>query len=556
MLRIALLCLALSGLRAAPLAPRVSHVEGLAGAFRHSAEPSPRLLPDDYRQGIEPARHYVVDLNTGRVLEHVSEMERRVNPVATRPDVAEVSAEIERHWLDEVEIPVQRSGAGWVRVEEHFEDNLPKGFRQGTERMASIPEGFRQGTEPTFSMPEGFRQGTEPMMSIPEGFRQGTKSISSIPDGFRQGTEPMASIPDGYRQGTEPTFSMPEGFRQGTEPRMSIPEGFRQGTEPTFSMPEGFRQGAEPMVSILDGFRQGTKSISSIPDGFRQGTEPMASIPDGYRQGTEPTFSMPEGFRQGTEPRMSIPEGFRQGTEPRMSIPEGFRQGTEPMMSIPDGFRKGTKSIPSIPDGFRQGTEPMASIPDGYRQGTEPTFSMPEGFRQGTEPMVSILDGFRQGTEPMMSFPEGFRQGTEHSSMALGRRTPECKGKIIMGRCYQFNPTPLSFKDAQATCRDLAPNSDLASITDGSLHSGLVSMVTKDGEDSPVLTWLGGVVKNQQAQWLDGSEMAYSDWMKGHPNVRSAKPVCLEMFRMDESWWSTVDCEFLRASICSYPVVA
>ncbi|CAL8284411.1 unnamed protein product [Gadus morhua 'NCC'] len=486
MLRIALLCLALSGLRAAPLTPRVSHVEGLAGEFRHSADPSPRLLPDDYRQGIEPARRYVVDLNTGRVLEHVSEMERRVNPVATRPDVAEVSAEIERHWLDEVEIPVQRSGAGWVRVEEHFEDNLPKGFRQGTERMASIPEGFRQGT----------------------------KSISSIPDGFRQGTEPMASIPDGYRQGTEPTFSMPEGFRQGTEP--------------TFSMPEGFRQGAEPMVSILDGFRQGTKSISSIPDGFRQGTEPMASIPDGYRQGTEPTFSMPEGFRQGTEP----------------------------MMSIPDGFRKGTKSIPSIPDGFRQGTEPMASIPDGYRQGTEPTFSMPEGFRQGTEPMVSILDGFRQGTEPMMSFPEGFRQGTEHSSMALGRRTPECKGKIIMGRCYQFNPTPLSFKDAQATCRDLAPNSDLASITDGSLHSGLVSMVTKDGEDSPVLTWLGGVVKNQQAQWLDGSEMAYSDWMKGHPNVHSAKPVCLEMFRMDESWWSTVDCEFLRASICSYPVVA
>ena len=119
------------------------------------------------------------------------------------------------------------------------------------------------------------------------------------------------------------------------------------------------------------------------------------------------------------------------------------------MMSIPEGFRQGTKSISSIPDGFRQGTEPMASIPDGYRQGTEPTFSMPEGFRQGTEPMVSILDGFRQGTEPMMSFPEGFRQGTEHSSMALGRRTPECKGKIIMGRCYQFNPTPLSFKDAQ-----------------------------------------------------------------------------------------------------------
>ncbi|CAL8407059.1 unnamed protein product [Arctogadus glacialis] len=484
MLRIALLCLALSGLRAAPLAPRVSHVEGLAGEFRHSADPSPRLLPDDYRQGTEPARRYVVDLNSGRVLEHVSEMERRVNPVAARPDVAKVSAEIERHWLDEVEIPVQRSGAGWVRVEEHFEDKLPQGFRQGTEPMMSIVDGFRQGTEPMMSIPEGFRQGTEPRMSIVDGFRQGTKSISSIPDGFRQGTEPMVSFPEGFRQGTEPMMSIPEGFRQGTEPMMSIPEGFRQGTE--------------PMMSI------------------------------------------PEGFRQGTEPMMSIPEGFRQGTEPMMSIPEGFRQGTEPRMSIVDGFRQGTKSISSIPDGFRQGTEPMMSIP--------------EGFRQGTEPMMSFPEGFRQGTEPMMSFPEGFRQGTEHSSMALGRHMPECKGKIIMGRCYQFNPTPLSFKDAQSACRDLAPSSDLASITDGSLHSGLVSMVTKDGEDSPVLTWLGGVVKNQRAQWLDGSELVYSDWMKGHPHVHSAKPVCLEMFRMDESWWTTADCDLLRASICSYPV--
>ncbi|KAK0140456.1 Lectin [Merluccius polli] len=625
MLRIAVICLlALSGLRAAPLQPRGGPADSPAGGLGPGVEPAPRLLPQDFQQGTEPRRRFLVDLDTGLVKEHVSEMQRRADPVST----GSASGDMERHWLDKVEVPVQRSAAGWVRVEEYSEDQLPEGFRQGIEPMMSIPDGFRQGTEPLMSIPDGFRQGTEPiiisipdglrrgnepmssiqgteLMSIPDGFRQGTEPIMTIPDGFRQGTEPMMSIPEGFRQGIEPMMSIPDGFRQGTEPLMSIPDGFRQGTEPIIisipvglrnepmssiqgtelmSIPDGFRQGTEPMMTIPDGFRQGTEPMMSIPEGFRQRIEPMMFIPDGFRQGTEPLMSIPDGFRQGTEPiiisipvglrnepmssiqgteLMSIPDGFRQGTEPMMTIPDGFRQGTEPMMSIPEGFRQGTEPMMSIPDGFRQGTEPLMSIPDGFRQGTEPIIiSIPVGLRQGNEPMssiqgtelVSIPDGFRQGTEPMMSIPDGFRQGTEPSTFGRGTHQLVCEGKVINGRCYQFNAQPLSFRDAQAACGGLAPGAHLASVTDEGLHAALVSMVTKDGEASPVLTWLGGVVKAQQAQWLDGSEWVYSDWMPGFPKLRSVKPVCLQMFWLDQTWWTTVDCELPRASVCSFPL--
>ncbi|XP_031147755.1 actin cytoskeleton-regulatory complex protein pan1-like isoform X2 [Sander lucioperca] len=529
MFKLVILFLTLSGLQAAPLAvPRslqkTSSTYKLPDGFHQGTEHSDihEPVPRGFRQGTEPSRRFLVDLNTGLVQEHISEMDRRV----------EGFGEMERrHWLTDevpVDVPTQKNGGGWVRVEEPSAPHLPDGFRQGTEPVMSIPDGFRQETEPVMSIPDGFRQGTEPMMSIPDGFRQGTEPMMSIPDGFRQGTEPMMSIPDGFRQGTEPMMSIPDGFRQGTEPMMSIPDGFRQRTEP----------------------------MMSIPDGFRQGTEPMMSIPDGFRQGTEPMMSIPDGFRQGTEPMMSIPDGFRQGTEPMMSIPDGFRQGTEPMMSIPDGFRQGTEPMMSIPDGFRQGTEPMMSIPDGFRQGTEPMMSIPDGFRQGTEPMISIPNGFRQGTKPILIIPLRFRQGTEHFTSGLQTKRVACKGEVIDGKCYEFNPTSLAFQDAQALCRALAPNAELASVTTGDLHSRLVALATKDGERNPVLTWLGGIVKNQQASWVDGSEWSYSDWMPGHPNIHTDKPVCVEMFKIDESWWTAADCELKRASICSYQITA
>ncbi|XP_007577780.1 uncharacterized protein LOC103155846 [Poecilia formosa] len=367
MLKFVLLFLTLSGLQARPIAApgqRTFSSDRLPDGFRRSVEHAGirERVPDGFRQGTEPSRKFLVDLNTGLVKEHISEMERRVVPV---------------------DVPAQRRGAGWVRVEKRS------------------------------------------IVDVPETLRQEIKSRMSIPIGFRQGTEPKMSIPVGFRQGTEPKMSLPVAFRQGTEPKMSIPVA----------------------------------------------------------------------FRQGTEPKMSIPVAFRQGTEPKMSIPVAFRQGTEPEMS-------------------------------------------------------NLIE-LRKEAHQNMQRPVAFKQATRVQTHKMA-----CNGEIINGKCYEFNPNLLSYKDAQAFCRNLAPNAELASITNRDLHSRLVSLVTKGGENKPVLTWLGGIVKNQQALWVDGSKWSYSDWMPGHPNFHANKPACVEMFKIDESWWSVADCELKRASLCSYPVTA
>uniref|UniRef100_A0A3Q1C2K0 C-type lectin domain-containing protein n=1 Tax=Amphiprion ocellaris TaxID=80972 RepID=A0A3Q1C2K0_AMPOC len=316
------------------------------------------------------------------------------------------------------------------------------------------------------------------------------------------------------------------------------------------------------------------KSTHQLPDDIQQGTEHSdihKPIPVSFRQGTEPSrrflVNLDTGLVQEHVSEMErrvVPAdvpvqrnaaGWVRVQEPSTShLPAGFRQGTEPVKSIPDGFRQGTEPMMSASDDLRIVAGPLMSIPAGFRQGTEPSVHIPEGFKQGTEPSLPNQDGFRQGTEPILTIPEGFRQGTEPSSSRT--QTVACKGEIINGNCYEFNPTPLAFQDAQAQCRAVAPNAELASVTSVDLQSRLVSLVTNGGESHPVLTWLGATIKKQQASWLDGSEWSYSDWMPGHPNVHTDKPVCVEMFKINESWWTAADCELKRASICSYQIAA
>ncbi|XP_034720942.1 uncharacterized protein LOC117939599 isoform X2 [Etheostoma cragini] len=342
-------------------------------------------------------------------------------------------------------------------------------------------------------------------------------------------------------QKTSSTYKLPDGFHQGTEhSNIREPGGFRQGTEPSRRFLVDLNTGlVQEHISEMD--RKVAVIRPSLGEGFGE-MERRHWLTD------EVPVDVPAQKNGGGWVRVEEPSA--------PYLPDGFRQGTEPIMSIPDGFRQGTEPMRSIPDGFRQGTEPMMSIPDGFRQGTETMMSIPDGFRQGTEPMMSIPYGFRQGTKPILTIPKRFRQGTGRITSRLQTKRVACKGEVIDGNCYEFNPTLLAFQDAQALCRALAPNAELASVTTGDLHSRLVSLATKDGESNPVLTWLGGIVKNQQASWVDGSEWSYSDWMPGHPNIHTDKPVCVEMFKIDESWWTASDCELKRASICSYQITA
>ncbi|XP_006795780.2 uncharacterized protein LOC102790289 isoform X2 [Neolamprologus brichardi] len=264
----------------------------------------------------------------------------------------------------------------------------------------------------------------------------------------------------------------------------------------------------------------------------------------------------PRGLQKSSsDVHQSVPDGSRQANA---DVPVQRSGGSwvrvENPSHLPDGFRQGTEPSMKVRDGFRQGTEPFMKLRDGFRQGTEPFMKLRDGFRQGTEPFMKLQDGFRQGTEPFLPLQRGFRQGTEPFYSFIQRPKVACQGEIINNKCYEFNPTPLSFKDAQAKCRTLAPHAELASVTSGDLHSHLISLVTKGGKKSPVLTWLGATVTNQEASWVDGSEWGFSDWMPGHPNIHTDKPVCVEMFELDNSRWTTANCDLKRASICTYMI--
>uniref|UniRef100_A0A3P9JJV5 C-type lectin domain-containing protein n=1 Tax=Oryzias latipes TaxID=8090 RepID=A0A3P9JJV5_ORYLA len=191
------------------------------------------------------------------------------------------------------------------------------------------------------------------------------------------------------------------------------------------------------------------------------------------------------------------------------------------------------------------GTERFMAIKDGYKQGTERFMAIKDGYRQGTERFLPIHDGFQQGTESFRPFQYRFKQGTEPE-----RNTVVCKGGAINGICYVFNPTLMTFYDAQNVCKNLAPNAKIVSINSSNLHKGLVSLVTEGGKKKPMATWLGGTIK--KASWEDGSEWRYSRWMPGYPNIHTDKPLCVEMFREG----MTADCHQMRASICSYPMTA
>ncbi|XP_051557848.1 uncharacterized protein LOC127443364 [Myxocyprinus asiaticus] len=179
------------------------------------------------------------------------------------------------------------------------------------------------------------------------------------------------------------------------------------------------------------------------------------------------------------------------------------------------------------------------------------------------------LDEFRQGTEYRPHILKVLRMrdilrsqysavGEKHEQRVIpaelhrqGEDKASCQGEVIQGKCYSFNPTPQTFKEAEVSCQKLSSRGHLASVASAEVHKQLVSMVTK-AKNGPVLTWLGGTQKENKFQWIDGSSWTYSDWMPGHPHKHNVS--CLEMFRIDESWWTAVDCSEKRAFICSFPM--
>ncbi|KAG5851591.1 hypothetical protein ANANG_G00053280 [Anguilla anguilla] len=249
-----------------------------------------------------------------------------------------------------------------------------------------------------------------------------------------------------------------------------------------------------------------------------------------------------------------VPEEFRrQGTQPSRPYLVDLRTGLlqdQPCGRNVDQFRQGTQNSRAVLVDVRSGL-PIQSV--GEMQRTMGKVYVPpslDEFRQGTQNSRAILVDPRTG---LIRDPIG--EMSRNSVWTVSRTEPVCQGSVINARCYSFFSDAKTFNDAEASCRQLAPGGHLASVTSPDLHSRLAAMVT-EASNGPVLTWLGGVLQADKFRWIDGSSWGYSDLMPGRLQPGSDSERCLEMFRVDERWWSTADCSLQRPFICSHPLPA
>ncbi|XP_014007643.1 uncharacterized protein wu:fa56d06 [Salmo salar] len=480
MLTFTLLLLALSSLHAAPLRDHV--VAPPRGSLQ---DPKVLVLPgslpvEERRQGTEPSRRFIMDLNTGLVKEHVSEMDRRVAPVYVPPSVDE--------------------------------------YRQGTENSQKTLVDIRSGRiiKPVGEMERSMIMTPREPMEVP------------VPVQRRVGGWVRADVLPG---------SLPvEERRQGTEPSRRFIMDLNTGLVKEHVSEMDRRVGPVYTPSSVDEFRQGTENSQKTLVDIRSGhiIRPVGEMERSNKQIPQDERDRFQNVRLVETEVRSVPvEERRQGSEPSRRFIMNLNTGLVKEHISEMDRRVAPVYTPYSVDEFRQGTENSQKTLVDIRSG-------------------QIIRPVGEMERSMKLTPQDDRLV---SAKAETHSETECVGEVIDGHCYQFNPTLMTFSEAESSCSILSPHGHLASVTNGNLHSRLASMVTK-ATKSPVLTWLGGVVKDKQSEWTDGSAWGYSDWMPGHPDTQTDKQACLEMFRIDESWWTAVDCELKRASICSFPMAA
>ncbi|KAJ8352796.1 hypothetical protein SKAU_G00242720 [Synaphobranchus kaupii] len=251
----------------------------------------------------------------------------------------------------------------------------------------------------------------------------------------------------------------------------------------------------------------------------------------------------------------AVPVEFRrQGTQPSRPHLVDLRSGLlQNQLSEMDRRVSDDYYVPYAVDQFRQGTQNSRTVLVDLRSGLPKECTSPpslDGFRQGTQNSRAVLVDPRTG---LMREPIG--EMSRGNMWKVSRTQQVCQGNVINEKCYQFFPNAKTFNDAESSCKHLAREGHLASVTSSDLHSRLAAMVT-EGSNGPVLTWLGGALQVDKFQWIDGSSWDYSDWMPEQQQGDSDGGRCLEMFRLDERWWSAADCDLQRPYICSFPLAA
>ncbi|KAJ8003868.1 hypothetical protein DPEC_G00152870 [Dallia pectoralis] len=239
------------------------------------------------RQGTEPSRRFLVDLNTGRVKEHVSEMERRVVPEysPSSVDMFRQGTENSRKTLVDLRTGRIINPIGELERSVRLTPKDERLFRPEDENLSGPLMERRQGTEPSRRFLVDLNTG-QVKEHVSEMDRRVMPEYSpSSVDMFRQGTENSRRTLVDLRTGRviNPIGELERSVRlTPKDERLFRPEDEnlsgplmerRQGTEPSRRFLVDLNTGrVKEHVSEMDR-RVVPENSSSLVDGFRQGTE-------------------------------------------------------------------------------------------------------------------------------------------------------------------------------------------------------------------------------------------------------------------------------------------
>ncbi|KAA0722659.1 hypothetical protein E1301_Tti015144 [Triplophysa tibetana] len=471
------------------------------------------------RQGTEPSRRFLMDLNTGMLKENVGEMNRRVSGFYN-PSAHEVRQGTQNSRASLVDV---RTGQMLYPLSE-------------MQRNAAAHEGsirlHKRETEPSRILMDLNAGQLKEHRNKMDSKATGSKwEVVSGPD----------QSPDTSAHEKNHNSDSVEFYRQGTEPSRRFLMDLNTGM---------LKENVGEMNRRVAGYynpsayevRQGTQnSRASIVD-LRTG-QLLYTLSEMQRRADPYTVKSGPAHEEKNSQHISGHDNHKPDHV------ELRRQGTEPsrrfLMDLNTGMLK--ENVGEMNRRVAGFYNPSAHE---VRQGTQNSRASIVDLRTGQ--LLYTLSEMQRRADPLKeSILKG--AGDRHEMLRQEEAGAVCHGEIIQGRCYSFNPTPQTFNEAEGSCKSLSPEGHVASVANADVHKQLVAMVTK-GKNHPVLTWLGGIQKENRFHWKDGSSWGYSDWMPGHPQKH--KLSCLEMFRFDESWWTAVDCGQRRAFICSHPMTA
>ncbi|XP_063762682.1 type-2 ice-structuring protein-like [Eleginops maclovinus] len=118
----------------------------------------------------------------------------------------------------------------------------------------------------------------------------------------------------------------------------------------------------------------------------------------------------------------------------------------------------------------------------------------------------------------------------------------------INGRCFYYNPRPLSWSRAERNCHSLRGN--LASVHNIMEYHAIQKMILATTHQMKQ-AWIGGSDAHEVTvwYWTDGTPFSYTDWCDGEPNSRGVQR-CLQMNHSEDKCWDNLQCSVKLPSIC------